>query len=259
MTKFAPIFLSHGSPMLALDAGESGRFWAALARSLPRPDAVLCVSAHTMTEAPLVGASPAPETIHDFYGFPAPLYEQRYETEGAPGLARRAAELLGAAGIPCAIDPELGLDHGAWVPLRSMYPAGIPVAPVAVQPYLDAAWHCRMGRALAPLADEGVLVLGTGGAVHNLRVMDRSERMATPSWAQEFDDWVAATLAAGAEDDFLDWQKSAPDARMAHPTPEHFLPIFVAYGAAGPGARGQRIHEGFTLGSLSMAAYRFAA
>ena len=259
MTKFAPIFLSHGSPMLALDPGESGRFWAALAASLPRPDAVLCVSAHTMTEAPLVGSSSMPETIHDFYGFPPPLYQQRYPTPGAPGLARRAAELLAAAGIPCAIDPELGLDHGAWVPLRSMYPNGIPVAPVAVQPRRDAAWHCRMGRALAPLGDDGVLVLGTGGAVHNLRVLDRDEREAPPVWAHHFDEWLASTLADGAEAEFLDWQRRAPDARMAHPTPEHFLPIFVAYGAAGPGARGERIHQGFTLGSMSMAAYRFAA
>ena len=257
MTKFAPIFVSHGSPMLALDPGESGRFWAALAASLPRPDAVLCVSAHTMTKAPLVGASPAPETIHDFYGFPAPLYEQRYKTPGAPDLARRAVELLGKAGIPCAVDPELGLDHGAWVPLRSMYPGGIPVAPVAVQPYLDAAWHCRMGRALAPLADEGVLVLGTGGAVHNLRDL-RREGGPTPAWAANFDEWLARTLADGDEAEFLDWERSAPDARVAHPTQEHFLPIFVAYGAAGPGARGTRIHQGFTLGSMSMAAYRFA-
>jgi len=251
--------VSHGSPMLALDPGESGRFWAALAAALPRPDAVLCVSAHTMTKAPLVGSSPAPETIHDFYGFPAPLYEQRYKTPGAPALARRAADLLQQAGIPCAIDPELGLDHGAWVPLRSMYPAGIPVAPVAVQPYLDAAWHCRVGRALAPLCDEGMLVIGTGGAVHNLRALDRDERMGAPAWAQKFDDWLAATLASGDEAEFLDWQKRAPDARMAHPTQEHFLPIFVAYGAAGPGARGTRIHQGFTLGSMSMAAFRFAA
>jgi 4,5-DOPA dioxygenase extradiol len=258
MMHFAPIFVSHGSPMLALDAGESGRFWASLAASLPRPEAVLCVSAHTMTEAPLVGSSPAPETIHDFYGFPAPLYEQRYETEGAPQLARRAAELLGAAGIPCAIDPELGLDHGAWVPLRAMYPQGIPVAPVAIQPRLNAAWHCRVGRALAPLADEGVLVMGSGGAVHNLRIIDRAERMAVPDWARTFDDWLEATLAQGAEAEFLDWQKSAPDACIAHPTPDHFLPIFVAYGAAGPGARGTRLHKGFTLGSMSMAAYRFA-
>ncbi len=259
MTKFAPLFLSHGSPMLALDAGETGRFWAALARSLPRPDAVLCVSAHTMTKAPLVGSAPAPETIHDFYGFPEALYEERYETPGAPELARRAAALLGTAGIPCAVDPELGLDHGAWVPLRAMYPEGIPVAPVAIQPYRDAAWHCRVGRALAPLVDEGVLVVGTGGAVHNLRIIDRGERMTPPDWARDFDEWLAATLAAGAEDEFLDWQRRAPDARMAHPTPDHFLPIFVAYGAAGPGAKGTRIHQGFTLGSMSMAAYRFDA
>jgi 4,5-DOPA dioxygenase extradiol len=258
MTHFDPIFVSHGSPMLALDAGETGRFWAVLAAAMPRPDAVLCVSAHTMTEAPLVGSSPRPETVHDFYGFPAPLYEQRYPTDGAPALAERAKDLLEAAGIPCFIDPEVGLDHGAWVPLRAMYPKGIPVAPVSVQPRRDAAWHCRMGRALASLADEGVLVLATGGAVHNLGALQRTGG-AIPQWAQNFDEWLAATLANGAETEFLDWQHRAPGARMAHPSPEHFLPIFVAFGAAGPGARGERIYKGFTLASMSMAAYRFAA
>jgi 4,5-DOPA dioxygenase extradiol len=134
---------------------------------------VLCISAHTVTEAPLVGSSPRPETVHDFNGFPAPLYEQRYATDGAPALAQRAKQLLEAAGIHCFVDPEVGLDHGAWVPLRAIYPKGIPVAPAAVQPRRDGVWHCRMGRALAPLMEEGVLVLATGGAVHNLGALNR--------------------------------------------------------------------------------------
>jgi 4,5-DOPA dioxygenase extradiol len=240
MTSFDPIFVSHGSPMLALDPAETGRFWEGLAAAMPRPDAVLCVSAHWMSEAPEVSEAARPGTIHDFYGFPEPLYRLSYPTAGAPELARRAAGLLEAAGIDCAVDPDRGLDHGAWVPLRSLYPAGIPTASLAVQPYRDAAWHCRMGRALAPLRQDGVLVLGSGGAVHNLRDLAR-EGGATPPWAQRFDDWLAATLAAGDEASFLDWQRAAPDARRAHPSPEPLDPMFVADGAAGPGARGTRL------------------
>ena len=256
MTTLPPLFLSHGSPMLALDAGDAGRFWHRLAETTPRPDAVLCCSAHWYTEAPIVSAAPRPETIYDFYGFPAPLYQQIYATPGAPALARRAAALLKDAGIGCAVDPERGLDHGAWVPLRAMYSAGIPVASFAVQPMRDAAWHVRLGRALAPLTRENVLVLATGGAVHNLREMWR-EGHATPPWARDFDEWLAGALAAGDEAALCDWLTRAPQPRRAHPSPEHLMPIFVAYGAAGPNARGERIYNDFTLGSMSMAAYRF--
>jgi 4,5-DOPA dioxygenase extradiol len=258
MTMFDTYFLSHGSPMLALDAGAAGAFWHELGRSLPRPKAVLCISAHWNTLAPAVCGAAHPPTIHDFYGFPDPLYRITYPTPGAPVLATRVVELLAAAGVPCAIDPAYGLDHGAWVPLRSLYPDGIPVAQLSVQPYQNARWHCRLGRALAPLRDEGVLLLASGGATHNLREMVRSGGTATP-WARAFDDWLAATLAAGDEEALLDWERAAPDARRAHPSPEHFLPLFVAYGAAGPAARGERIYTDFSLGSLSMAAYRFAA
>ena len=258
MTTFDSYFLSHGSPMLAVDAGEAGACWHRLGESLPRPDAVLCISAHWNTRGPAVGGAARPETIHDFYGFPEPLYRISYPTPGAPDLAERVATMLAAAGMPCAVDPDYGLDHGAWVPLRSLYPAGIPVAQLSVQPYRDARWHHAMGRALAPLRTEGVLLLGSGGATHNLREMAREGGAATP-WARAFDDWLAAALAAGREDELLDWQRTAPDARRAHPSPEHFLPLFVAYGAAGPAARGERIYTGFSLGSLSMAAFRFFA
>lgn len=258
MTAFASYFVSHGSPMVALDPGETGRFWERLASSLPRPDAVLCVSAHWMTAAPVVSAAANPSTIHDFSGFPEPLYRLSYATPGAPALAERVAGLLAAAGMPYEIDPDRGLDHGAWTPLRSLYPAGIPVTQLSVQPRQDAAWHCRLGRALQPLRAEGVLILATGGAVHNLREMDWRDG-ATPDWARQFDMWLAATLAAGEEGALLDWHQRAPLARRAHPTPEHLLPLFVAYGAAGPGAKGDRLFHGFTLGSMSMAAYRFAA
>jgi 4,5-DOPA dioxygenase extradiol len=253
------LFLSHGAPTLSLDPGATGAFWQRLAAELPRPDAVLCVSAHWMTEEPAVSAPERNDTIHDFYGFPEPLYRMTWPAPGAPALAKRVSALLAEAGIPSATDTERGLDHGAWVPLRLMYPAAdIPTMQLSIQPYRDAAWHERLGAALAPLRRDGVLVLASGGAVHNLRTLMRQGGPVAP-WAKAFDDWLATALAEGRRVELLDWLDRAPHARDAQPTPDHFLPLFVALGAAGPNARGERIHQGFTLGSLSMAAFKFAA
>lgn len=253
------LFVSHGSPMLAVDPGATGEFWKKLGRGLPRPNAVLAVSAHWTTREPTVNAPPINETIHDFYGFPEALYRIRYDAPGAPALADRLVSLLEAVSIPVQIDAQRGLDHGAWVPLQNMYPdADVPVAQLSVQPQRDALWHVRLGQALRALKDEGVLVLATGGAVHNLREMAR-DGGPTPAWAKNFDLWLADTLAKGDESSFLDWETAAPEARRAQPTPEHFLPIFVAYGAAGDHPKATRLNQGFTLGSMSMAAYQFAA
>jgi 4,5-DOPA dioxygenase extradiol len=253
------LFISHGAPTIALEPGPAGAFWHALAQSLPRPEAVLCISAHWMTRGPLACSAAEPETIHDYYGFPEPMYRLRYPAPGAPQLAARAIELLAAAGIAAAAEPDYGLDHGAWVPLQSFYPkADVPVAQLSVQPYRDARWHYRLGAALAPLRAENVLVLGSGGATHNLRELDRRGG-APPAWAEEFDAWLADALAEGRTGDLLDWATKAPHPRLAHPSPEHLLPLFVALGAAGPQARGERIYRGFTMGGLSMAAFRLAA
>jgi 4,5-DOPA dioxygenase extradiol len=257
MSRLPAIFVSHGSPMLALDPGETGAFWHELGASLPRPTAVLCVSAHWMTNIPAASLAERPETIHDFYGFPEPMYEIEYPAPGAPKLAERAVELVQKAGLPAALDPERGLDHGAWVPLRSIYPAAdVPITQLAVQPRRDARWHFGLGAALAPLRDAGVLVLASGGATHNLRETDRRGGP-TPEWARAFDDWLAAAIAGGDAEAVLDWQQAAPNAARAHPSDEHFLPLFVAMGAGG--GAGERIHAGFTNASLSMAAFRFGA
>ncbi|HVA15775.1 MAG TPA: class III extradiol ring-cleavage dioxygenase [Stellaceae bacterium] len=260
MTQPLPtLFISHGAPPLALAPGAIGDFWRALAESLPRPSAVLAVSAHWFTDLPLVASTDKPETIHDFYGFPDEFYRIAYPAPGAPELAARAVELMRAAGIPAAADPNYGLDHGAWVPLRSFYPeADVKVAQLSVQPVRDARWHYRIGAALAPLREEGVLILATGGATHNLRELD-PRGGAPPQWAEAFDDWLGEALEAGRLEDLLDWQTKAPNARRAHPSPEHFLPLFVALGAAGEAAKAERIHRGFSLGGLSMSAFRFAA
>ena len=161
--------------------------------------------------------------------------------------------------IAGSVDGERGLDHGAWVPLRLMYPkADVPAIQLSIQPERDAAWHYRLGAALAPLRSEGVLVLASGGTVHNLRAVVWQGGPA-PDWAVEFDDWLADALAEGREAELLDWVHRAPNPRQAHPSTDHLLPLFVAWGAAGKGARSERCHRGFTLGSLSMAAYRFSA
>lgn len=250
---FPTLFVSHGAPTLILERSAGRDFLAGLGRRIGRPKAVLAVSAHWMTAAPAVSGAEQPETVHDFYGFPDDLYRLRYPAPGAPELAARVAELVPG----CAIDPGQGLDHGAWVPLMLMYAeADIPVAQFAVQPRHSAADHLALGRALAPLAFEGVLVLASGGAVHNLRDFRMGSDTAAP-WAHGFARWLDDTLAAGNARAIADWKAACPEARLAHPTDEHFLPLPVAVGAAGEGFRTERLHAGFEHGSIGMHAYAF--
>lgn len=255
---FPAVFVSHGAPTLALEENEAVSFLRGLGAGPGRPRAVLCVSAHWATREPSVSAARRPDTIHDFGGFPEALYRIRYAAPGAPELAARVAELLGGAGLAAHVAPDRGLDHGAWVPLALMYPeADIPVAQLSVQPAAGPAAHFRVGRALAPLRREGVLVLASGSAVHNLSRLSAGE--AAPEWAAQFDAWLRQKIDAGARDELLDYRRLAPHANLAHPTEEHLLPLFVAMGAgADEGeSRGESLHRGWTHGSLSMAAYRF--
>lgn len=248
------LFLSHGSPMLPFEDIPARDFIAGLGPRLPRPRAILCISAHWEAPAPAVGGAERPETIHDFYGFPEALYCLRYPAPGAPDLAGRVAALLGAAGLDCRIDPAQGLDHGAWNPLLLIYPdADIPVAQLAIQQPAGPRHHYAMGEALAPLRSEGVLVLASGGAVHNLRQFAAGNGRTAP-WATAFDDWLADRIAADDRAALLDYRRSRPEAALAHPRDEHFLPLFVALGA-GKGTAGRAIHRSFDEGSLSMAAF----
>jgi 4,5-DOPA dioxygenase extradiol len=258
MTRLPSLFVSHGSPTLALDPGSSGPGLARVAASLPRPAAVLVASAHWGAPQPTLGAAERPETIHDFWGFPRPLYELRYPAPGAAEVAKRAHELLRGAGLGATLDGKRGLDHGAWVPLRFMYPdADVPVVQVAIQYDADAAHHLRIGRALAPLADEGVLIVGSGSATHNLREVRWGEREneAVPSWVQEFRTWLADALARGDVDSLLDYRRRAPHAVRNHPTEDHILPLFVPLGAAGIGSRVERHNDLVTFGVLGMDAF----
>jgi len=256
MTDRAPpaIFVSHGAPTLVFEDIPARSFLAGLGATVGRPQAVLCVSAHWDTAAPTVSAARRPETIHDFYGFPEELYRLRYPAPGAPDVARRAAGLLREAGLDCAIDETRGLDHGAWNPLLLIFPeADLPVAQLSVQARQGPAAHLALGRALAPLRAEGVLVMGSGGAVHNLRQFHADRKTPAP-WAIAFDDWLAERIAAGDDEALVNYRAVRADGHLAHPTDEHFLPLFVALGA-GDGAPGRALHRSFAHGSLSMAAY----
>jgi 4,5-DOPA dioxygenase extradiol len=267
MQTLPTLFLSHGSPLHAIAAGRAGEAWSALGVRLPRPRAVLVASAHWETELPMVATSGQPETIHDFGGFPEELYRLRYAAPGATEAAQRALQLLQGAGFPASANGCRGLDHGAWVPLLRLYPqADVPVAQISIQPSLDAAHHLRLGAALAPLADEGVLIVGSGHMTHNLRewITDARRRgsMAiderpAQTYVDEFRGWVDRALRGGDRAALAAWQQQAPHALRAHPTPEHFLPLMVAFGAAGTAPRIEHIDAGVDSGVLAMDAYLF--
>jgi len=259
MSRIPTVFLSHGSPMHALHPGGAGGAWRAIADGSPRPRAVLVVSAHWETALPMLTGGARHDTIHDFSGFPAPLYDLRYDAPGSPELAQQAAGLLRNSGHAPALNGGRGLDHGAWVPLRWMYPgADVPVVQLSVQTSLGPEHHLRVGEALAPLASDGVLVIGSGHVTHNLRdwALHRHEKDPLP-YVPRFSDWLNERLAAGDREALLGYRDRGPDAVRAHPTDEHFLPLFVAWGAAGPGAIPKRAYSAVDGAALSMDAYVF--
>jgi 4,5-DOPA dioxygenase extradiol len=256
------LFVSHGAPTLSLDPGLTGAMWRELAASIVKPDAVLIVSAHWETSAPQVSSAAQPKTIHDFSGFPDALYEIRYPAPGAPQLAARVGELLGTAGLVITQNPSRGLDHGAWVPMRLMYPdADVPCAQLSLQTRMGTRYSFALGQALSELRKENVLILASGGIVHNLGELDwRGNGKATP-WAAHFNDWIAEKVEQQDREALLDYRRLAPLASRAHPTEEHLMPFFVALGAGydhNDTMKPQRIPLGYTYGSLGMDAYLFA-
>jgi 4,5-DOPA dioxygenase extradiol len=253
------LFLSHGSPMHAVEPGAAGDAWQSLGRTLPRPRAVLMVSAHWETSVPMLTGNPKPGTIHDFGGFPAALYAIEYPAPGDPPLSTQAVALLKSAGITAGVDGCRGLDHGAWVPLRWMYPDhDVPIVQLSVQPELGTARHVTLGRALAPLAADGVLIVGSGHTTHNLRDWMANPRRDEPlRYAQAFSDWLRDRLAVNDTAALIAYREQAPQAERAHPSEEHFLPLHVAWGAAGDNPRVERVVQGFEAGALAMDSYAF--
>ena len=253
------IFVSHGSPTLPLERSPAVDFLRQLGGTLGRPEAILVASAHWDTGRPAVSSAKKPETIYDFYGFPPELYRLRYPAPGAPQLARRTADLLATNGLKTDIDPGRGLDHGAWTSLMLMYPeADIPVTQLSIQSRLGPAHHVRLGEALRPLRDEGVLIFASGGATHNLRELSYQRGNPVPQpWVVEFNEWLARAVLSQNTDDLVSYRDRAPHAVRNHPTDEHLIPLFVALGASSPDTAPHRLHTSISSGVISMDAYRF--
>lgn len=253
------LFISHGAPTLPLSPSPAREFLAGLGQSLPRPRAILAVSAHWETAAPEVNEVGVNDTIHDFHGFPRALYDIRYPAPGGAELAERVRALLGAAGTSVGVDHARGLDHGAWVPLMLMYPeADIPVVQLSVQTDLGPAHHLALGRALAPLGAEDVLVLGSGSFTHDLsRFRFHRPDDPSPPDVAAFAEWFDEGLRAARVEALIDYRRKAPFAAQNHPTEEHLLPVFVALGAAGAHPTAERLHSSAAFGVIRMDAYAF--
>ncbi|XP_078166280.1 catalytic LigB subunit of aromatic ring-opening dioxygenase family [Carex rostrata] len=256
-------YLSHGSPTLSIDESLPARpflkSWRSQVMPGVRPRAILVVSAHWDTRSPEINViNGTNDTIYDFYGFPKPMYKLKYPAPGAPLLARKARDLLLNAGFgPIKEDTNRGLDHGAWVPLLLMYPdADIPVCQLSLQSDRDATYHYNMGRALAPLREEGVLIIGSGSATHNLRAL-AFDNKPPPTWAIDFDNWLKDAVLNRRYDEVNHFYEKAPSAKLAQPWPDHFYPLHVAIGAAGGNPVSELIHTSWSAGSLSYTSFRF--
>jgi 4,5-DOPA dioxygenase extradiol len=252
------LFLGHGTPMNALLTNRYTEAWTTIAADLPKPRAVLCISAHWYTRGSALTINTAPRTIHDFGGFPPELYQVAYPAPGDPALARRVQELI--APIPSELSEEWGLDHGTWSVLRHMYPhADVPVVQLSIDATRAAGWHFDIGRRLAPLREEGVLILGSGNVVHNLYVYAREGSAEPLPWAQNFEKVTRELMLAGDYAPLIDYPRLGRDAMLSIPTPEHYLPLLYVLGA-GSESSGNPISfpiDGIDGGSVSMLAARF--
>lgn len=254
------LFISHGSPMIALERDGAVIAWQQLAQQLEHPAAIVIVSGHWETVDVEITAAPHLPTIHDFSGFPEQLYRLQYSAHGAPELAAQIAALLMAAGFVARLDKQRGLDHGAWIPLREMYPqSDIPIVQLSLQPQRGPDYHYRLGRALAPLLAQNILVIGSGAITHNLRdwmEVVRGDNSAL-DYVPEFQQWIYSTLIERNLEALLDYRSVSLHGRRAHPSEEHLLPLFVAVGAAGIDAQITREYDSIADGVLGMDVYRF--
>lgn len=261
MTQIQPaLFVPHGAPTFALRPGAAGAALSAMAASLTLPRAIVIVSAHWDTAVPTVGFAERPETIHDFWGFPDELYEIRYPATGCREASEEVVATLKSAGLSVVSDASRGLDHGAWVPLRLMFPdADVPVIPLSIQSRGGPAAAYKLGQALAPLTARGFLVIASGNLTHNLRDYQMAARSGgqTPGYVRQFTNWLADNLYANDIDTLLDYRRQAPGGMQAHPSDEHLLPLYVALGAGGENAEAKRFHAGIDDYVIAMDAYSF--
>lgn len=254
------LFVPHGAPTFALHPGAAGAALVAAAAALPRPRAIVVVSAHWESARPTVGFAERPPTIHDFSGFPDALYALRYPATGCREASGEVLDTLLKAGFPAQADAARGLDHGAWLPLRLMFPeADVPVLPLSIQTALGAEHHYRLGLALAPLASRGFLVIASGNLTHNLADYQRAARDGgkMPAYVRNFSDWFWSKLRANDLPVLLDYRAQAPEAARAQPNDEHLLPLFVALGAAGEQSSARRLHAGVDDYVIAMDAFAF--
>jgi 4,5-DOPA dioxygenase extradiol len=253
------LFVSHGSPMFALEAGSTGpaltQWGQTLRTQFPQLRGVVIMSPHWMAQAVQVMSNPAPQTWHDFGGFPPALYQLQYPAKGDPALAQQVLDLLAQAGIDALADAQRPLDHGAWVPLMHVLPqADIPVVQVALPVQADARAVYALGEALQSLREQGVLIIGSGSMTHNLREFFGGQQQAA-DYVVEFSRWVEMQVQAGQIETLLDWQQLAPHALRAHPSDEHFLPLYFALGAGGAGAHVHYLSREVMYGMLAMDAF----
>lgn len=250
------IFFGHGNPMITLGDNTYTRGWAAIGAAIPRPAAVLCVSAHWYIPSPSVTTMSSPRTIHDFGGFPRELFEILYPAPGALGLAERVQDLL--APIAVIRDESWGLDHGTWTVLRHVFPnADVPVAQLSIDQRQPAAWPYAVGKQLAPLRDEGILIVGSGNLVHNLRMYAWDQPQAEPyDWAVEFEQRARYFLRSGEDGPLIAYEEMGPDARMSAPTHDHYLPLLYIIALRRAGEPISFPVEGFDGGSMSMLTVR---
>jgi 4,5-DOPA dioxygenase extradiol len=255
------VFVSHGAPTLSLEHVPARQFLVDLGSRYRSIRAVLCISAHWNTPRPCVTSGKIHKTIHDFYGFAPELYSIEYPSKGSPDLAGQVVDLLTSAGLPCDLDPTRGLDHGAWVPLRLMFPkAEVPIVQLSIQQSLDPVAHVALGEAIQNVRGSGVLVLGSGGAVHPLGNSHASLGVGAPTddWAKAFNTWLTRAVTSGDHPSLVNYRTVAPYAREAHPYPDHYMPLLAVFGAAGTGARGIVLHQSWDLGDLGMGAFEFS-
>jgi 4,5-DOPA dioxygenase extradiol len=260
MSRMPVVFFGHGSPMIALETNDTTQTWKAMGEAFGKPKAILCISAHWLTQGVGVTAMTAPRTIHDFgASFPKALFDVQYPAPGSPELAARVKDLL--APQPVVLDQQAwGLDHGTWSVLSKVYPdADVPVVQLSMDASKPPEWHFELAKRLAPLRDEGVLIIGTGNIVHNLPAMNWGERYCAPyDWSQRFNEYIKQAVADDAPDRAVNFASLGQDAAKAVPTPDHYWPLLYVLGARLPGDAVTFAPDHIEHGSLSMTSFTLA-